>query len=188
MNFDELLQNRRSVRDYKDSQVSTDVLKEMIADGIKAPNASNRQQWKFVIVNSKEMMKRISDASKAVIIAGIEANPNSPMQGYLETLKNENFNVFYNAPALVCIIGKIKQPTVSIDCALAASYLMLSAASKGLGTCWVAQGAEARDPELLAELGIPEGYRIWAPIIVGYPKSIPAMPERKKPEILKVIS
>lgn len=188
MNFDELLKKRRSVRDYEDRHVSTDVLKKMVTDCIKAPNASNRQQWKFVIVNNQKMMKRISDASKDVIIAGIEANPDSPMKGYLETLKNENFNVFYNAPAMVCFVGKIKQATVSIDCALAASYFMLSAVSRGLGTCWVAQGAEARDPELLLELGIPKGYRIWAPIIVGYPKSVPAMPERKEPEILKIIS
>lgn len=188
MHFEELLTKRRSVRDYEEKPVSTELLKQIITDCVKAPNASNRQQWKFVIVNNKEMMKRISDASKAVIIKGIEANPGSPMQGYLETLKNENFNVFYNAPALVCIVGKIKQPTVSIDCAMAGSYFMLSAAARGLGTCWVAQGAEARDPELLAELNIPEGYRIWGPIIVGYPKNIPPLPDRKDPEILNIIS
>jgi len=187
MDFNEIMQNRRSVRDFEDKEVSTDLLKELVTTCTQAPNASNRQQWKFLIVNSKEMMKKISDASKAVMIAGIEGNPNSPMQGYLETLKNEEFNVFYNAPALVCFVGKIKQATVSMDCALAASYFMFSAVEKGLGTCWVAQGAEARDPDLLAELGMPEGFRIWAPIIVGYPKSIPPMPERNDPDILKII-
>jgi hypothetical protein len=49
-------------------------------------------------------------------------------------------------------------------------------------------GAEIRDPALLNELGMPEGYRIYAPIVVGYPKAIPDMPERKEADIIKIIS
>ena len=79
-------------------------------------------------------------------------------------------------------------PTIAMDCALAGSYLMLSATAKGLATCWVALGAEIRDPALLNELGMTEGYRIYAPIVVGYPKAIPDMPERKEADIIKIIS
>lgn len=188
MEFTELLEKRRSVRDYEDRPVPLETVKAIIADSIKAPNAGNRQPWKFIIVNNKEMMKRISDASKATIIAGIEKNPDSPMKGYLEILKKEDFNVFYNAPCLVFIVGPAKNPTIAQDCGLLAAYFMLSAASRGLGTCWIAQGAEARDPALLQELGLPEGYRFWAPIILGYPKAVPPMPPRKEPDILKIIA
>jgi nitroreductase len=188
MDFRELLEKRRSIRDFEDKAVSPDTVREIIADSIKAPNASNLQPWKFIVVNNKAMIKKISDSSKKTIIAGIEKDPNSPMKGYLEILKNESFNVFYNAPCLVAVVGRLKGATIAIDCALAAAYFMLSATSRGLGTCFVAQGAEARDPELLKEIGLPEGYRIWAPIIVGYPKNIPPIPERKDPEILKIIS
>ncbi len=188
MDFKELLKQRRAVRDFEDKEVPTDILKEMVEDAILAPNASHKQPWKFVIVNNKEMMKRISDDSKNTIIAGIEKNPDSPMKGYLAVLKDENFNVFYNSPALICVVSRIKGPLNAVDCALAASYLMFSATSRGLGTCWVAQGAEVRDENLLKELGIPEGYRIYSPIIVGYPKSIPPAPERKPVDILQIIS
>ena len=133
-------------------------------------------------------MKRISDDSKKTLIRGIEKDPNSPMKGYAQVLKDENFNVFYNAPCMVGIVGKIKAATINYDCALLACYFMLSATAKGLGTCWVAQGAEARDPNLLEEIGLPEGHKIHAPIILGYPKSIPTMPERKEPNILTIIS
>ena len=188
MDFKELLEQRRAVRDFEDKEVATDVLKEMVDDAIMAPNASHRQPWKFVIVNNKTMMKRMSDASKKTIIAGIEKDPNSPMKGYLAVLQDENFNVFYNAPALICVVSKIKGALHDVDCALTASYLMFSATSRGLGTCWVAQGAEVRDEDLLRELAIPEGYRIYAPIIVGYPKMIPPAPERKPVDILQIIS
>lgn len=188
MDFKQLVTERRAIRDFEDRAISTETLKEMVGDAIMAPNASHRQPWKFVIVNNVEAMKRISDDSKKTIIAGIEKNPDSPMKGYLAVLKDENFNVFYNAPALICVVAGMKGALNGVDCALAASYLMFSATSKGLGTCWVAQGAEVRDPDLLVELGIPEGYKIYAPIIVGYPKSIPDAPERKPVDILQVIT
>jgi nitroreductase len=187
MDFSELLEKRRAIRDFEDKAVSEEVIKAIIAESIKAPNAGNRQPWKFIVVNNKAMLKKISDNSKKVLIAGIEKDPNSPMQRYLETLKKEEYNVFYNAPCAVIIVAPAKGATIPQDCGLLAAYFMLSAASKGLGTCWVAQGAEARDPELLAELGLPEGYRMWAPIILGYPKAIPPIPERKEPDILKFI-
>jgi nitroreductase len=78
--------------------------------------------------------------------------------------------------------------SLELDCALAASYIMFGAASRGLGTCWVAFGSYIRDPQIKALLGIPDGCRIVAPIIIGYPKEIPAASERHTPQILRVIS
>ena len=166
MDFTELLEKRRSIRDFEDKEVSLDLVKEIIGDSIKAPNAGNRQPWKFIIINNKEMIKKLSDASKKTILAGIERNPDSPMKIYAETLRNEQYNVFYNAPCLVYIVGPAKVYTIREDCGLLGSYFMLSAASRGLGTTWVAQGAEVRDPDLLQEIRLPEGYRIIAPIII----------------------
>lgn len=188
MNFIELLQQRRSVRTYEEREVPLDLITDIINDSIQAPSASNIQPWSFVIIRNKEMIKRISDSSKSTILAGIERNPDSPMKGYAEVLKNENFNVFYNAPCLVLIVGPLKGATIAFDCALLACYFMFSATSRGLGTCWIGQGAEVRDADLLKELGIAEGYRIYVPLIVGYPKGIPPIPERKEPRILKVVS
>jgi nitroreductase len=65
---------------------------------------------------------------------------------------------------------------------------MFSAASRGLGTCWIALGSYIRDPKTKALLGIPDGCQIVAPVIIGYPKEIPAAPQRHDPQILRVIS
>ena len=188
MEFSELLQKRRSIRDYQDKSVSTELVKELISESTKAPNAGNRQIWSFIIVNTRERMKALSDLNKQVVLAGIEKNPNSPMKIYEDRLRDPDYNVFYNAPCLVYIAGPAKAPTLQPDCALLACYFMLAAAERGLGTCWVAQGGFIRDPEVLAELGLPEDHRIVAPIILGHPKVIPAIPERKQPNILKIFS
>ena len=41
---------------------------------------------------------------------------------------------------------------------------------------------------LLKSIGMPQDDKIAAPIIVGYPKSIPEIPARLNPQILKVIN
>ena len=188
MDFRELLEKRRAIRDYADKEVPIEVVKEIIGDAIKAPNAGNRQIWSFIIVRNKNHLKALSDLSKKTALAGIEQNPNSPMKVYEDMLRNEAYNVFYNAPCLVYIVGPAKAATLAPDCALLAAYFMMAATVRGLGTCWIAQGGFIKDPEVLKELGLPDGYQLVAPIILGYPKSIPPMPERKEPNILKIIS
>jgi nitroreductase len=64
---------------------------------------------------------------------------------------------------------------------------MFSAASRGLGTCWIGLGAHIRDRATLGDLSVPDDCRIVAPIILGYPASIPPPSERRVPEIVKMI-
>jgi nitroreductase len=187
MTFDELLKNRRSVRKYKDASVSIEVIQEIIKESTLAPNAGNEQPWKFIIVNDKMMLKRISDESKKNFLARIAANPGDYAKKYQGMLQNESFNVFYNAPCLVMILGYSDLKNLYVDCALAASYFMMAAVNRGLGTCWVNLGTEIHEPNLVKELGIPANSTIVAPIVLGYPEKIPPAPKRSAPEILKII-
>ena len=188
MEFTEMLKYRRSIRRYQDKSVSLKVIQEMIKESTLAPNAGNEQPWKFIIVNNKEMLKRMSDESKKNILARITANPDDYAKKYKGMLKNESFNVFYNAPCLVIILGPSNLKNLYVDCALAASYFMMAATSRGMATCWINLGKEIKDKEIISELGIPDDCTIVAPIILGYPEKITATPKRREPEILKVIS
>ena len=185
--FFELLKTRRSIRNFKDQKIPTELVKEIISDSCLAPSAGNGQPWKFVIINNKDMIKRLSDESKKNILSYIEKNPDSSVKKYKESLENDAFNVFYNAPCLVIITGPRDLRSLSVDCSLFAAYFMLSASARGLGTCWIGLGAGIGDPKTLSEIGIPEDHVIVAPIIVGYPVDIPKASERNAPNILKVI-
>jgi nitroreductase len=190
MDFKNLLENRRSVRQFEDRPVAIEQIKEIINDSIKAPNASNKQAWNFIIIMDKEYMKKLSDVSRLGFIESVERNPNSPLKEYAVNLKEKKkVNFFHDAPCLVYITGPTSVSTIREDVGLLAAYFMLSAASRGLGTCWIGLGGGIRDKAVLKELGLPQGHHLIAPIVVGYPKDdkIPTMPERREPVILKII-
>jgi len=187
MTFSELLKNRRAIRDFADKEVPLAVVNSILQDSTLAPSASNNQPCRFLVVQCRRTMKALSDESKANLLSDNAAGKIKLNPDYVAFLQNEQFNVFYNAPCLIYIVGSVSVNTLDVDAALAASYIMFSAADKGLGTCWVALGANIRDPKLKAEIGIPENCRIVAPIILGYPKIIPAASARHEPEILRVV-
>lgn len=188
MKFDEMLKNRRSIRSYQDKSVSLEMLNDLIRESTLAPNAGNEQPWKFIIVNNRDMLKRMSDESKKNILARIAADPDDYAKKYKGMLENKSLNVFYNAPCLVIILGPSHLKNLYVDCALAASYFMMAATSRGLGTCWINLGTEIKDPAMINELGIPDNCTIVAPIILGYPEKIPSAPKRKEPQILKIVT
>jgi len=185
--FDELIQKRRSVRDYDERAVPLSVIKEIITDACEAPSAGNRQPWGFVVIADRDMMKRLSDESKKKLLEDMSVIRSPILRMYRGILSDPQFNVFYNAPCLVYITGPKKVHSAPADCSLAAAYLMISAALRGLGTCWVDLGAYIRDPYLLEKIGVPGSHSIIAPVIIGYPKKIPARPSRRKPRIFKII-
>ncbi len=188
MTFQEMVQNRRSIRDFQEKDVPLAVIQKIIRDSCLAPSASNGQPCRFIIIKNREMMKRLSDESKNNILSDAAKNPAALSKEYKALLSDEKFNVFYNAPCLIYVAGAKDLRSLDVDCALAVSYLMFAAARDGLGTCWIGFGTLIRDPELKKAIGLPDNYRIVAPIILGYPKVIPAPLERKEPQILKIIN
>ena len=184
----DLLKTRRSIRDFEDRNIPLDMIRDMIRESCLAPSSGNLQPWRFIVINNRALIKKLSDESKKNLVSYIERNPDAPVRKYEDALRNKHFNVFYNAPSLIYILGLKEVGSAQIDCALAASYFMFSAAARGLGTCWVALGKHIQDPKLFEEIGMPKGCEIVAPIIVGYPKNVPDVPQRMEPQILKIVN
>ena len=187
MDFETILKNRRSIRDFQNKEVPLPILKEIIQDTCLAPTASNGQPCRFIIIRNRDCIKKLSNESKKSLLDDLDRNPNLPLKQYEAALRDERFNVFYNAPCLVLFVGPKDVYSLDVDCGLTVAYFMFSATSRGLGTCWIGLGAHVRDKKILDEIGVPSGCRIVAPIIIGYPESIPAASERHSPDILKSI-
>jgi len=54
----EEIKNRRNIRSYLDKKIPEEVLHKVLEAARLAPSASNRQPWKLVIAQNKELKKQ----------------------------------------------------------------------------------------------------------------------------------
>ena len=58
------LRGRRAVRDYLDEPVSRDLIGAVIESAVWAPSGMNRQPWRFLILEGRDVLARCSAAAK----------------------------------------------------------------------------------------------------------------------------
>jgi nitroreductase len=178
------IKTRRSVRNYADRPVSHEVIESIIDAGIHAPTGLGMQPWRFVVIKDKAIMKQMSNHCKPKLLKQLEGvNIDAAVQ-FKNMLKTEKFDIFYNAPVLIIVLGNKNAPTADFDCSMCAQNMMLAAHSMGLGSCWIGTACLVQDnPEMLNKLKIPADFKVVAPIIFGYAGNVPAAPPRNEPVI-----
>jgi len=63
MEFYEVINRRRTIRDFSNDEVSINILKKVLDAGIKAPSNDHLRNWEFVVIYGK---KNIEDVLKKV--------------------------------------------------------------------------------------------------------------------------
>jgi nitroreductase len=73
--IDRLLTTTRAVRRRLDLErpVGADVLRECIGLATQAPNASNQQTWKWVVVVDPELRRKVGEEYRRIIVPPVEA-------------------------------------------------------------------------------------------------------------------
>jgi len=77
-----------------------------------------------------------------------------------------------------------------VDCVLASQNMFLKAYELGLGACymgWIDVLVRSR-PEVMRQVGVPEGYDVMVPLILGHPREKQGSGKRNKPNVLKWIN
>ena len=57
--LNEIIQKRRSVRNYKETPVDREIISSVIDAGRLSPSACNAQPWRFIAVTEKNLIKQI---------------------------------------------------------------------------------------------------------------------------------
>ncbi|MGC9515864.1 nitroreductase family protein [Methanocrinis sp.] len=161
---------RRSIRKYLEDDVSDEEILDLIKAGVRAPSATNEQPWRFVIVKNRDLIARYSSRAKELWLKQYQGSEGPEAQGLIGMVSDPEFNIFYDAPVLVMIFGRLDAFAPEIDCALAAENMMLSAWSLGIGSCWIGLAVPlGEDEDFLKEVGAWDGYKLVAPLIFGHP-------------------
>lgn len=105
---------------------------------------------------------------------------------------NEKFNCLYGAPTLVIVSGDANAPMpLDADCAAATENMLIAAESIGVGSCWIfftlLAFASEQGEQLKKELKIPDGYKLFSSIALGYKQNGAAIAPERKPDLITFI-
>lgn len=169
-NFLNLVENRESVRAYKDTPVDKELLKKCVQAAHLAPSACNSQPWRFIIIDNPDLKNKIATAAEAKLLNMNKFTTQAPI---IVAIVNEGSN--FSAK----LGGAIKSKTYHlIDIGIAVEHFCLQATEQGLGTCILGWFDEKKVKELLQ---IPKKKRVELLITVGYPANDKLRKKVRKP-------
>jgi nitroreductase len=160
------IRKRKSVRKYLDKTVENDKLLAILEAGRLAPSASNRQEWRFVLVRDRETRKKLAEAANSQRFVG-EASV--VIVACAETDEH---------------VMRCGQACYPIDVAIALDHITLAAVELGLGTCWIGAFDENEVKQIL---DIPAEIQVVALMPLGYPSDSSVANKKRLPlnEIMK---
>ena len=144
----EAIRLRKSVRAWEKKAVEEEKIMAVLEAARLAPSASNRQEWRFVVVRDAGVREKLVPAARGQAFVG-------------------------EAPVVIACCAETDQHVMAcgqlcypIDLAIAIDHMTLAAVELGLGTCWIGAFDEGKVKEVL---GIPEGIRVVELLPLGYP-------------------
>ncbi len=165
MDVMDAIKARKSVRSYLNKPVEDEKLNKILEAGRLAPSASNRQEWRFVVVRNSETRRKLADAASGQTFVG-------------------------EAPAVIVAcaetdnhVMRCGQLCYPIDVAIALDHMSIAAVELGLGTCWVGSFDEKKVKVIL---GIPEKIHVVELMPLGYP-SDPSQVEKNRYDLDKIV-
>lgn len=197
----------RSIRSYQKKEVPTEILGKLTENIKHYSSASNARPLHVTFVTTPAKIQSLNDAAADTLIKTLKIITSPIISPFirifapslnLKGLKryNESFiqkkqtntsMVCHHAPVVMLFHGKKQKYDMSeADAYIWASNTVLYGKSLGLGSCYIGFIVKAmeRNKRLREEMNIPEGHRVYAALVLGYPKvSYKNETSRKAPEV-----
>ncbi|MEE9911338.1 MAG: nitroreductase family protein [Deltaproteobacteria bacterium] len=186
----QVLLTRRSIRQFKKTPVSHQILTELITTARYAPTGSNRQQVNWMVFQNPEEVHELAamviDFTRIMIPLTSDDGMLKRFRRIVGAWENGRDRIMRGAPHLIVTHSPSELSFPAADCAIALTYLELYAHAKGLGTCWAGYftaAANAYDP-LIAKLALPPGHQCFGAVMLGHPQHrYHRIPQRNEPLI-----
>ncbi len=147
------------MRKYLPREVPSDLLVELVDCARLAPSGWNKQPWTFVVVTDRALLASIA----ATAVYGR-----------------------FIAEAAACVaIFCAESGTKLEDASAAAENLMVAAASRGLGSCWVNSYRKEHSAAVEALLGCPPETELVVLVSLGYPDDSSRRDKKSLAEVLR---
>jgi F420 biosynthesis protein FbiB-like protein len=192
MNIQSFLQSRRSVRRFRSTPVSKDVLVRILETTIHAPSAHNRQPWRFAVIDNQKIKFQLSQDMAKEFRHDLTADGMDTQE--IESRLSRSISRINNAPIIIILCMDMSEMDVYSDekglrataertmaiqsTAAAGLQLQLAALSEGLDTVWTC-GPLFTQETVKRTLGLEISWEPQAMFFLGYAD------EKPKEKILK---
>ncbi|MBQ7594054.1 MAG: nitroreductase family protein [Synergistaceae bacterium] len=159
--------SRVSTRQFEDKPVERGLIIKILRAAMAAPSAKNQQAWEFWVIEDKDIIIKLSQVTP-----------------YTTPAKNASVVIVpcYRTNNLAV------PEMVQIDMAIATENILLEAETLGLGAVMLGIAPfEARMKAVEEILHLPENFRAFTIIPVGYPKSKRVQEDRYEPSKVHMI-
>ena len=187
-----LMQSRRSCRNFKPRPVPVEILEDLIKIGISAPSGTNCQPWVFTVFSNRKALydlgtriahfyRRMNKlASNTWLRTGLKALGKPALAGYynnhfesvteaLHLWEAEGRDLLFHGAQAGILVGADRQASCPVeDALLATQNILLAARALGIGST-LTTIHRRHNAEVKALLGVPDAYDVAALIPLGYP-------------------
>ena len=195
----DLMRTRRSVRRFRPDLPERAVIESILASAVTAPSASNKQPWRFLVVENRDLIGRMAAAVREAvdrIAVAVEAEFEAAFRSY-----GDYFTRFELAPLVIVALSQpltllttltgprladddrqrvvvMERDSGLIGTSMAMQNLLLAAHAAGLGASGMTGPLVAAD-RIREILRVPQAWHIAALVPVGYPDEEPVPTARK---------
>lgn len=186
--FYKLLQDRKSIRQFKSDQVPKDVLERIIEQAaFHAPSGKNRQNWRFFVVQNEKRNEYLKFSQKSWL--GIKDILKDRLKPSLYEFTERFFYTLGNAPVIIFAYSHNsadeRYHTSIGSVYMAVQNINLACQIEGLGCCTMGAPLEIKNEvdQFLGVTELPEYKKneleLLCAIVIGYPDHTPPKPPRQ---------
>lgn len=187
MEFYEVINKRRSIRQFEDQEISREILERILDAGLKAPSSNHQRRWELVTLTDKAIIQDLAKLIRPYPCRIQE--PKTPQQEMFKIAYPRQRSMIEEAACVILPYFKQKYPLENSknDYGLMdygatwalVENILLAATAEGLGS--VVHIPLKKEPEKIKEfMKVPDSYYLPTLIILGYPSKDALLPSQVK--------
>jgi len=185
LNFLEVVNKRRSVREFQSRPIEEEKLLRVLEAGLKAPSHNHLREWEFILVKDFEQRKKVVGLGTQAEDVTNQRELEQATEGMVDELQREMYlkalpvqkRMLMSSPELLIVCFRMRKPLneckalYDLNCFASVwtcvENILLAMSAEGLyGVTYVPHETHS----LKKVLGIPEDYEVATIIPIGYPK------------------
>lgn len=196
MDFYEVLEKRRTYRDYSSQEVSDEIVKRVISAAFKAPTNDHLRQLEFIVVRGRENIAKVIDplaknmeAFKNLVHEVDESGDKDKMDMFADALPKQQRMLMQSGLLIIPffrqktwpLLKPVEQSSLNYFASAwcAVENMLLAATNEGLGTVFHIPVADEVE-KIKKIVDAPDEYEFTCLLTMGYPAENAFLPKQKE--------